>query len=248
MILELDCGNSLVKWRVLEGALVCARGAAESVADLVRGIQAAGVVPRVCRMVSVRSEVETTEVRTAVAGQWRIEVHLAQPARALAGVVNGYDDYQRLGLDRWLALVGAAQRSPQGCLVLDLGTAVTADYVRADGHHLGGFICPGVRMMCGELRQHTRRIQFTGEQAGEDFRRPACNTGDAVRRGSVLMLRSFVEGQVQLAREWLGEESGLFVTGGDSALVLDLVPWAEFVPDLVFTGLALACPLLEFQE
>lgn len=245
MILELDCGNSRIKWRALEGTMVRARGVSDSPGDLLAGVQAAGIVPLVCRMVSVRSEAETAELHDAVAGEWGIQVQVAQPAHALAGVSNGYEDYLRLGLDRWLALVGAAGMARRGCLVLDLGTAVTADYVCAEGRHLGGFIAPGVRMMCGELRLHTRRIQFSGDESDESFRRPGTNTGDAVRRGSILMLRGFVEGQLQLAREWLGEDFAVFVTGGDAALVMDLVPWAEFVPDLVFIGLAHACPLLE---
>ncbi|RMT56090.1 Type III pantothenate kinase [Pseudomonas savastanoi] len=33
------------------------------------------------------------------------------------------------------------------------------------------------------------------------------------------------------------------MTGGDAALVADVLPGARIVPDLVFVGLALACPL-----
>src|SRR3546814_4187176 len=78
----------------------------------------------------------------------------------MAGVRNGYDDYGRLGLDRWLALLGGFHLASGACLVLDFGTAVTADFVAADGEHLGGFICPGMPLMRNQLRTHTRRIRY----------------------------------------------------------------------------------------
>lgn len=245
MILELDWGNSLIKWRAIQADAVLARGTVESAVDVFVAVRSAGITPDVCRMVSVRGEAETAQLREAVAAEWRIPVHVAQPQKVLAGVTNGYEDYSRLGLDRWLALVAAARLAKHGCLVLDLGTAVTADYVSRSGQHLGGFICPGIKMMCGELRSHTRRIEFAGDQPDAEFQRPGRNTGDAVRRGALLMLRAFVEGQLALADEWLGEGFEVFVTGGDAALVLDLLPRARLLGDLVFLGLAYACPLQE---
>ena len=54
---------------------------------------------------------------------------VASSGKQLAGVRNGYLDYQRLGLDRWLALVAAHHLAKKACLVIDLGTAVTSDPV-----------------------------------------------------------------------------------------------------------------------
>lgn len=247
MILELDCGNSSIKWRTLDrNGVVRARGAATSCVELIAAVDAGdGSALSICRMVSVRSEAETEGIRGAVAQAWSIPVRLVQPAQSLAGARNGYADFRRLGLDRWMAIVGAYDHVKGSCLIFDLGTAATADYVTAAGQHLGGFICPGAAMMCGDLRTHTRRIQFTGDQADRDFRRPGTNTGDAVRRGAVLMLRAFVEDQLKLGATWLGASFDVFVTGGDAMLVEDLLPNAHFMPDLVFLGLAQACPLSE---
>ena len=41
----------------------------------------------------------------------------------------------------------------------------------------------------------------------------------------------------------LGGGFTVFITGGDAGLVADVVPDARIVPDLVFVGLAMACPL-----
>ncbi|MNI25737.1 Type III pantothenate kinase [compost metagenome] len=57
------------------------------------------------------------------------------------------------------------------------------------------------------------------------------------------MLRGFVMTQLELARSYWGEDFVVFLTGGDASLVTEAVPQARVVPDLVFVGLAMACPL-----
>jgi type III pantothenate kinase len=57
------------------------------------------------------------------------------------------------------------------------------------------------------------------------------------------MLRGFVLTQVEQARSQLGEDVRIFLTGGDAELVREVAPTAQVVPDLVFIGLAMACPL-----
>ncbi|RWG24532.1 hypothetical protein, partial [Mesorhizobium sp.] len=68
-------------------------------------------------------------------------------------------------------------------------------------------------------------------------------TVEAVERGCMLMLRGFVLTQLELARQYWGEDFVVFLTGGDANLVAGVVPDARVVPDLVFVGLAMACPL-----
>ena len=178
-----------------------------------------------------------------LAGQLHVPVLIARSAECLAGVSNGYTEPLRLGLDRWLALVAAFHMSQAACLVLDLGTAVTADFVSQEGHHLGGFICPGFALMRTQLKTHTRRIRYEQDEVVGVLREPGKNTADAVERGCMHMIRSFAEGQVLLARELLGQNFQLFLTGGDAGYIADQFDQARVVPDLVFRGLALACPV-----
>ncbi|MCY1382850.1 Type III pantothenate kinase [compost metagenome] len=72
---------------------------------------------------------------------------------------------------------------------------------------------------------------------------PGRSTVEAVERGCLLMLRGFVQAQIELAAEHLGDDFEVFLTGGDALLVRDVSPRARVLPDLVFTGLAIACPL-----
>lgn len=246
MILELDCGNSFIKWRVLNGNVSVCGGVADSNAALVSAVSAqAGLGMRGCRLVSVRSDEETADLISILETSFGLEVFSAQPARAVAGVRNGYDDFERLGLDRWLALLGGFELAKGACLILDFGTAVTSDFVAADGAHLGGFICPGFPLMRSQLRTHTRRIRYDNVLAEQALHSctPGRSTAEAVERGCLLMLRGFVITQLQLAHEYWGDDFVVFLTGGDAGLVADVVPDAKLVQDLVFVGLAVACPM-----
>ena len=248
MILELDCGNSFIKWRVLESekASAAAEGVVGSDLALIESLTA---IPWLlltrCRLVSVRASEETGRLVEALQGAFSVSVSCAAPAREMAGVRNGYEEFERLGLDRWLAMLGGYKLASGACLVLDFGTAATADFIAADGEHLGGFICPGMPLMRSQLRTHTRKIRYDDAAAEQALERlsPGRTTVEAVERGCTLMLRGFVLTQLELAQNYWGNDFTVFLTGGDADLVSDAVPQARLIPDLVFVGLAMACPL-----
>lgn len=246
MILELDCGNTLIKWRLLTGAALCSfeQGSVARVAELFEQLpaQSSQAITR-CRMVSVRSGVETDDIQSALAEHLGIAVTVARPARRLAGVTNGYDEFAALGLDRWLAVVAAYELARRPCLVIDLGTAATVDLVAGDGRHLGGYITPGLSLLRQQLFGHTQRIRYDlldqGQATGSVG--PGTRTADAVERGCSMMLKSYISMQIAEASQWLGDDFCVYATGGDVALVEDL-PGVNVVSDLVFRGLAIACP------
>jgi type III pantothenate kinase len=248
MILELDCGNSFIKWRVLGADVrrVIGEGVVDSDLALLEGLKALkGLALKHCRLVSVRTVEETNALISLLTEAFGVSVVCAAPAREMSGVRNGYEEFERLGLDRWLAMLGGFHLASGACLVLDFGTAVTADFIAGDGEHLGGFICPGMPLMRNQLRTHTRRIRY-GDLAAEralESLVPGRTTVEAVERGCSLMLRGFVLTQLELARSYWGEDFAVFLTGGDADLVSGIVPKARVVPDLVFIGLAMACPL-----
>ncbi|MBC3411467.1 pantothenate kinase [Pseudomonas sp. SWRI51] len=248
MILELDCGNSFIKWRVIHAvdAVIAGGGIVDSDQALLAEIAAVhGLRLTGARMVSVRSEDETEALCRLLGDAFAIQVHVAQPAKAMAGVINGYEDHLRLGMDRWLAALGAYHLAKGACLVIDLGTAGKADFVATDGEHLGGYICPGMPLMRSQLRTHTRRIRYDDASAERALGSlaPGRSTVEAVERGCVLMLQGFARIQIEQARALWGDDFTVFLTGGDAPLVRDAAPQARIVPDLVFVGLAMACPL-----
>jgi type III pantothenate kinase len=246
MILEVDCGNTLLKWRVLDGdgLSVKCKGSVLDEAGLLTQLHlntASIGLLRKCRMVSVRSDAETNSLVAALRLQYSIPVVLASSSKVLSGVTNGYHDYKLLGTDRWLAILGAFALKQSACLVLDIGTAVTADFVDATGMHLGGFICPGIKMMRTHLGLGTARVAYLAEDAFAGSG-PGHTTAEAVERGTELMLLGFVGLQVNKAQDLWGAEFSVLLTGGDAGLVKAHFDDAIAVPDLVFRGLALACP------
>jgi type III pantothenate kinase len=248
MILELDCGNSFIKWRVIHAgdATIVGGGIVDSDQALVGDVAAlASLRLTGCRIVSVRSEDETAALCALIAKAFAVVARVAEPAEEMAGVRNGYEDYQRLGMDRWLAALGAFHLAKGACLVIDLGTAAKADFVSADGEHLGGYICPGMPLMRSQLRTHTRRIRYDDASAERALSslEPGRSTVEAVERGCVLMLQGFARTQLEQARALWGDDFTVFLTGGDAPLVREAAPQARVVPDLVFVGLAMACPL-----
>jgi len=249
MIVELDCGNSFIKWRILGvDSIVLQGGVVESGEELFSALKVAGEGHelRYCRMVSVRSKEETDSLQSHLAHEVGLLVTRAKSEPYTAGVRNGYVDPARLGADRWMAVVAAYHLSGKACLVLDLGTAVTADFVSADGDHKGGFICPGLPLMRTQLCSHTKRIRYDVgcQDAGAmELFRPGRTTAEAVERGCVLMLEGFVRSQVELATSFWGGEYDVFLTGGDAHLVKAVRPETKIVPDLIFVGLGIACPI-----
>ncbi|MVV50487.1 pantothenate kinase [Pseudomonas sp. PB120] len=248
MILELDCGNSFIKWRVLGADVrrVIGEGVVDSDLALLESLNALkGLALRFCRLVSVRTTEETSTLTSMLENTFGVSAVCAAPAREMSGVRNGYEEFERLGLDRWLAMLGGFHLSSGACLVLDFGTAVTADFISADGEHLGGFICPGMPLMRNQLRTHTRKIRY-GDVAAEralESLVPGRSTVEAVERGCLLMMRGFVLTQLELAHSYWGDDFDVFLTGGDAEMVSEIVPRPRMVPDLVFVGLAMACPL-----
>ncbi|TBU87503.1 type III pantothenate kinase [Stutzerimonas kirkiae] len=245
MILELDCGNSFLKWRLFsgDGRCILPVHVADGLEALRAQLQQSRASVSFVRMVSVRADEETEEISAAISRLLDCPVALALPSMELAGVSNGYLDYQRLGMDRWLAIVAAYNVAREACLVIDLGTAVTVDWIDAEGRHLGGYICPGIPSLRQQLQSHTQRIRYDPGHGGSlgDLS-PGRSTAEAVERGCLLMLRAYIESQVARAVQVLGKDAAIYVTGGDGALV-DGLASVRHVPDLVFRGLALACPV-----
>ena len=73
---------------------------------------------------------------------------------------SGYKDPNQLGVDRWLALIGAANLYPnKNLLIIDAGTATTVDFLMASGQHQGGWILAGVKMLISSVLSETTQVQ-----------------------------------------------------------------------------------------
>ncbi|TZF80437.1 type III pantothenate kinase, partial [Cognatilysobacter lacus] len=85
-------------------------------------------------------------------------IELARTQAHFDGLRIAYATPARLGVDRFLAMLGARRHVPGPVLVCGIGTALTLDLVDGDGHHLGGRIAPSPQLMREAL--HARAPQL----------------------------------------------------------------------------------------
>jgi type III pantothenate kinase len=154
-------------------------------------------------------------------------------------VTNRYDHPTRLGVDRWVALIGARHRilargAPRPILVVMVGTAVTVDALDTGGRFLGGLILPGFGLMLRALEMGTAGLKApTGEAV--DF---PTNTSDALMSGGADAIAGAVERMYKKLRARTGQEPALMMSGGAAvklASISDLP--LETVETLIFDGL-----------
>jgi type III pantothenate kinase len=170
---------------------------------------------------------------------WDVEPRWVVPSASACGVTNGYDHPNRLGVDRWVALIGARQRllargTPKPALVVMVGTAVTVDAIDADGRFLGGLILPGFGLMLRALEMGTAGLKVpTGDVV--DFPK---NTSDALMSGGAAALAGAIERQHRRLVQVTGASALLLMTGGAAVKLAPLVhPPFEIVDSLIFEGL-----------
>jgi type III pantothenate kinase len=166
---------------------------------------------------------------------WGEVIWLRTPASA-CGVRNAYAEPQRLGVDRFLAMVAAYADGLAPCVLASVGTALTLDALAADGRHLGGLIAPGPQLMQQSLLDATARIRL--ERPG-DILELADNTPDAVASGCWQAAAALVERFATRTATRLGGAPTLILGGGDGAQLATLLSMpVQLSQDGVLRGLA----------
>ena len=171
---------------------------------------------------------------------FQLPVFCAKTAVEQAGVRNVYTNPESLGVDRWLAMLAAfnaREEYESGVMVVSCGTAMTLDYVDAEGCHEGGYILPGLALMCDSLLSATGKIRFE-RRLFEVNRGPGADTASAVQHGALHAALSVLEASWEDISERWGGEPELWITGGDGELVHKMLSLpCQYVEDLVLDGL-----------
>ncbi len=129
--------------------------------------------------------------------------------------------YPTLGIDRALALWGAAKTWGFPMLVIDAGTALTFTGVDANQCLVGGAILPGLGLQLATLNQNTGQLPLleTGNFACL-APRFAMNTAEAIQSG---VIYTVVAGIKDFMTAWweLFPQGNVAIKGGDRALLLN---------------------------
>ncbi|MBO0949100.1 type III pantothenate kinase [Fibrella forsythiae] len=153
---------------------------------------------------------------------------------------NAYETPRTLGADRLAAAVGAVHLFPaQNCLILDLGTCITADFVSADGTFQGGLISPGLRMRLQAMHTFTARLPLLDNVPGTEAwpLLTARNTREAMLSGAMNGMTLELAGIIEEYTNCY-EDLRVILCGGDGPLFINrLKPGIFAVPELVLQGL-----------
>jgi len=137
-----------------------------------------------------------------------------------------------LGVDRFLAMLGAIENYPSAnLLVIDLGSALTIDIVNDDGVHKGGLIMPGLMALRKSF------TKFSTENMSQSLTGLQNNTKDAWLSGTETMLIVTIKEQI---KDFQSQYSNgvVLLTGGDITKLSNELPQSlNYFENLVLDGL-----------
>lgn len=243
MIILVDIGNTRVKLARLADGEVTAFHEQIHYANPAQVLQE--LLVKVCpksRLIdsiwiaSVHDEKLQKELDSILQTRFQTELHwVISPAQG-GGVTNGYRDPERLGVDRFLAMVGARTLTAHPVCVVDCGTAVTVDYLDGQGVHQGGAIAPGLQLMRKALQQGAVRL---AQEPAPEVALLADNTAAAMASGTTHSIVGLIEHTLATIARMTGGMPELLLTGGDAEHIAPLlIEPSQISNDLVIRGLA----------
>lgn len=253
MILLIDIGNTRIKWAALADRKLGEQSAAAHTGwgrgEITSTILQQCATPERVVVSNVGGKGIGDLLREAVLTAWSIETQFVHSTAQAGEVRNAYAEPAKLGVDRWLAMIGAHAIVKAPACIVSVGTAMTIDALDRAGQHLGGVIVPGPDLMVSSLLQNTSEIAPRAQEGSIRDGVFADNTLGAVRQGAVNALAALVERAVESMQARVRETPVLFLTGGASGHLEGLIklPYRS-VADLVLRGLAVvatATPGLE---
>lgn len=157
---------------------------------------------------------------------------------------NHYETKETLGKDRIAAVAGALHFFPsQNCLVVDMGTALTFDFIDNQANYWGGNISAGINLRFRALHKFTKRLPLV--EANDDVSLLGTSTETAIRNGVINSIVFELERYVEIfEKKYLSLQ--VILTGGDSFFFAKRLKSNIFVePNLVLIGLN---KILKFNE
>jgi len=225
-----DLGNSRLKAAPVDGR---AHGEIIAIAHAGDAASFASLLPErgeVAYLASVTAPALTMALLEQLTQRFA-RICIARTQAAFGGVRIAYAEPARLGVDRFLALLGAHARGGPA-LVVAIGTALTIDLLDGAGRHHGGRIAPSPALMREAMHA---RVPHLPENGGA-YREFAGDTTDALASGCEGAALALVERSREHATALLGTAPRVLLHGGGADALRGQVD-GEWVPGLVLEGL-----------
>ncbi|HCK42416.1 MAG TPA: hypothetical protein DHW22_12385 [Planctomycetaceae bacterium] len=162
------------------------------------------------------------------------------------------DQPDRVGIDRLLSVVAAnrLRRPGQEAIVVSVGTAITVNFISADGAFEGGAILPGLGISAASLNAGTSTLPHLSTASIEAPPEPVGKSTSAAIQaglfwGAIGAIRQVSHRQRQVSSGQTKKEISrqMFATGGDARLLVDHLGIdgspAKYIPHLVLAGIAI---------
>ncbi len=240
MHLLIDVGNSRIKWQYVlddyQNELQTHYGLLSDLAGFIKALDPKKID------VSLAAVNQTEQLENLLSGEGFKSIKSAQSESYRLGLKNSYTHPERMGVDRWLAMIAAYsqiknQTKAKGFIVVDAGSALTVDVVDEKGQHQGGYIVPGLLMAQEALFANTEQVIQYNESVEEtasniDYHKLGNNTLQCVEYGVVNQMVAMVKFLIDEYPDY-----NVFFTGGDGAMLADYLKTGTVDKDLVLKGL-----------
>ena len=210
MNLVLDFGNTKVKAAVFSetNEILKIFSWDNYSAELIDEIKCKYLIDSVilCSVVDISDEIEN-HLKSNFTYYLRLNSETPFPIK------NNYSTPKTLGLDRIAAAVGANMLKPNSPLfIIDMGTAITYDFVNEYNEFVGGNIAPGVIMRLRAMNNFTNKLPLL--EAREEEKLLGDDTASAMMAGVLRGIEFEIEGYISQIKK-KNPNLSVFLTGGD---------------------------------
>ena len=127
---------------------------------------------------------------------------------------NLYATPKTLGVDRMALVSGAVKEFPNmDCLIIDMGSCITYDFVSSENNYLGGAISPGLRMRYKALNNFTAKLPLLETKLPENI--IGNSTENAIHSGIVFGILNEIDGLIVSYKQKYPDLT-VILTGGDA--------------------------------
>ena len=171
-----------------------------------------------------------------------------EPLFIQAGIKTGlklrYSNPKEIGADLIAAAMGAVDVYPgKNLIIIDMGTAITAELVSKDKEFLGGIIMPGLKISVDALAGGTANL--TSVEIMKPQHVYGSTTTEAIQAGLYYGTAGAVKEFCSLFKKnvFHGEDTIIIGTGGFARTFEDYKLFDKIIPGLVLSGVKVALDL-----
>lgn len=187
----------------------------------------ASVNPKVAELVK-RALIEDVEIKVLTVGAdvpLPMTIDLPEP--------------EKVGVDRVLNAAAAYERIKETVAVVDAGTAITIDFVSAEGEFLGGVIMPGLGLSARALHEGTALLPLV--EVAKPEHSIGKDTAGAISAGVFFGALGAIREVIERYAVELGAWPTTIITGGDGQMIRSECDFIQaYVPELTLLGIELA--------